>query len=169
MGLSKNGLLLAVLLVCSSCLTYSFTGVSIPENVRTVHFPLFPDQSPSGQSTLPDALNDALLDQFVNQSRLRFNPDKDAADAILEGRITGYTTKLAIIGGSGAANLSELTITIEATFLFADEAKPVFSKNFTATAQFDPNTNPIENERNAARQILTTIARNMFTDSLAKW
>jgi hypothetical protein len=172
MGLSERPLLLFLILMLlniSGCLRYSFTGVSIPPDVRTIHFPFFPDQSPSGQPNLSEVLNEALLDQFVNQTSLRFNPDRTSADAILEGRITGYTSRLAVAGGSGLAQVQEVSITVTATFSYRKDQKPVFSKAFTANAQFDPNTNALQGERDAARTALGIIARNLFIDSLARW
>lgn len=166
----RNVLLIFLIqLGVTGCFSYSFTGVSIPSEVKTIHFPFFQDQSSAGLANLPDILNEALLTQFVNQSRLRFSTTAEDADALLEGRISGYTNKLAIVGSAGTAQLQEVSITVTASFRYKTDAKPVFTKTFTANAQYDPNTDPIEGERNAARSILATIARNMFTDSLAKW
>jgi hypothetical protein len=162
--------LLVLIALIPGCITYSLSGVSIPPGVKTIHFPFFPDQSSSGQPNLSDVLNESLLEQFVNQSPLRFSSDKNTADAVLEGRITTYTNRLTVVGGgNGQAQLNEISITVNATFRFSTDAKPVFSKAFTASAQYDPNTNAIDGERSAARQALSVIARNMFIDSLAKW
>ena len=67
---SKKDVLYLILVLVSfqlSCLSYSFTGASIPEGVNTIYIPFFPDQSGSGLGDLSDRLNTTLIERFVNQ------------------------------------------------------------------------------------------------------
>lgn len=161
--------LLATSLLLHGCFSYSFTGVSIPDGVQTIFIPFFPDQSPSGLSSLPDLLNEALVNQFVNQSRLNFVSDADAADAVLQGQIVGYTNRPSVVGPSGVAELNEISITVKASFKYANETQPEWDKSFSSSAPYDPNQDPITAEADAVSEILTVLARNMFNDALSSW
>lgn len=168
----KHYLLLLILslgLTFSSCLRYSFTGVSIPSGVETIYIPLFSDQSSSGFGDLPEQLNDALVDRFVNQSRLRLTSDPNNADAVLDGRIMSYQNRPFSVGGQQTADLNRVTVTVRASFKYREESSPEWDKNFTGTFEFDPRENPIDGEIEAIFEAMLNIADNMFNDALGSW
>lgn len=166
--------LLPALLVCclfglNSCITYSFTGVSIPSDVRNIYIPFFSDDASSGLSFLSDDLNEALISRFVNQSRLQLSSDRDAADAMLEGQIVGYSNQPFSITGEERVGLNQVEIRVRARFQYQREDQPEWERNFSGTGEFDPNEDPIEGEREAAGEAMEQIARNMFNDALSAW
>ncbi len=161
---------LAVLvLVAGGCLRYGFTGVSIPADVRTIYIPFFQDRSGSGLADLPDRLNRALVDRFVNQTRLQLVSDASLADIVLDGTITGYGSRPFSIGGNEEAALNRVTISVRASFKYAREANALWDKGFTGTAEYDPSQDPITREQEAADLALERIAQNLFTDSVGRW
>src|SRR5699024_1280919 len=105
-------LLLLFFLMGSGCFRYSFTGTSIPEEVNSVYIPFFADQSSSGVGNLSDRLNNALIDRFINQTRLNLANSQAAADAVLEGSISRYTNKAFSITGEDETSLNEVTVSI---------------------------------------------------------
>jgi outer membrane lipopolysaccharide assembly protein LptE/RlpB len=161
--------LLALLPILSGCFRYSFTGTSIPEDVNTIFIPFFPDQSSSGLGTLSDQLNRKLIDRFVNQSRLQLANSAANADANLEGQIVGYSDQPFTVGGDQATEENRVTITVQATFQYAKDDQPLWSKRFEGYGNYDPNENPIDGEQAAADEALDMIARNMFNDSMGQW
>lgn len=160
-------LLLPVLL--TGCLRYSFTGVSIPPDVTTIYIPFFADRSNSGLSYLSDELNEALVNRFVNQSRLRLASSAEAADVVIDGTITGYSNRPFSIAGDQQADLNRVEITVRASYKYTSEERPVWDKGFNGNFEYDPNVDPIEGEREAALQALSRIANNMFNDALGQW
>src|SRR5690625_5990465 len=102
----------------AGCIRYSFTGASIPAGVNTIYIPFFPDQSQSGLGDLSDRLNRALINRFVNQSRLSLNSEKEDADAFVEGAIQNYINRPFSIGGDQQANINEIQITVNASFQY---------------------------------------------------
>ena len=170
MALNKLSLLLfTLLLLSSSCLRYSFTGVSIPEGVNTIYIPFFPDQSNSGLSDLSDRLNRALIDRFVNQSRLSLSNNENEADAVLDGVILTYSNRPFSVAGSEEATQNQVVVTVRATFTYQDDEGALWNKSFNGNFTFDPNVDPIEGERDAADQALQQIANNMFNDAVSNW
>ncbi|SMO91161.1 LPS assembly lipoprotein LptE [Gracilimonas mengyeensis] len=153
----------------TGCLRYSFTGASIPPGVNTIFIPFFPDQSNSGLGDLSDRLNQALIERFVNQSKLQLANSEEDADAVLDGVITGYSNRPFSIGGDERANQNQVRITVRASFVYASEEEPEWNKSFTGEFTYDPNENPIEGEDLAADGALEQVANNMFNDAVSNW
>ncbi|MEX0610428.1 MAG: LptE family protein [Balneolaceae bacterium] len=163
---------LIALLICfsfSGCLRYSFTGTSIPEGVDTIFIPFFSDQSNSGLGDLSDRLNQALINRFVNQSRLQLANSEGEADAVLEGVIISYSNRPFSIGGDEQADQNEVVIAVQASFKFTNEEDVEWDKSFRGNFTYDPAENPIEGENEAASGALQQVANNMFSDAVSNW
>lgn len=156
-------------MMLTSCFSYSFTGVSIPSDVRTVHIPFFPDNSNSGLSFLSEDLNEALVERFVNQSRLRLSSDPDEADIVLDGSIINYRNRPFSVPGETRTDLNRVEVTVRANFKYRTETEPEWDRSFNGVFEFDPNEDPIDGEREAALEAMQSIARNMFNDALGDW
>ncbi|SMO68852.1 LPS assembly lipoprotein LptE [Fodinibius sediminis] len=168
---NKTALVLVMLasLMATGCFRYSFTGTSIPENVNSVYIPFFADQSSSGIGNLSDRLNDALVERFINQTRLQLANSEASADAVLEGSITSYRNGPFSVTGEDETSLNEVTIGISATFKYTSEEQSEWSKSFSGSATYDINENPIDGETNAAAEALGRVADNMFNDAVSGW
>jgi len=163
-------ILIALLFVLfSGCVTYSFTGTSIPADVQTIYIPFFPDRSQSGLGDLSDRLNRALINRFINQSRLSLANDQESSDAWMEGALQSYTNRAFSIGGDEQANLNQVSISVRATFQFASDEEPTYSKTFTGSSTYDVIENPVEGELEAAEAALQQISDNMFNDAVSSW
>lgn len=153
----------------AGCVQYSFTGTSIPSDVRTIYISFFPDNSSSGLGDLSDQLNTALINRFVNQSRLSLTNDEVSADSRMSGAIQAYRNRPFSVGGDQQANLNEIQITVRATFQFTKDDSPVYEKNFTGSSTYDVRENPVDGELEAARDALQQIANNAFNDAVSDW
>ncbi len=153
----------------SGCLRYSFTGTSIPEGVNTIFIPFFPDQSNSGIGDLSDRLNEALVQRFVNESRLQLISNEEDADAVINGQIVSYSNRPFSIGGNEQANQNQVQITVKASFKYTMEDIPLWDKNFSGNFTFDPTDDPVAGEESAADDALEQIANNMFNDAVSSW
>jgi hypothetical protein len=159
----------ALFLVQSGCLRYSFTGVSIPANVSTIYIPFFQDNSGSGLADLSDQLNAALINRFVNQTRLRLVTSPEQGDILMEGSITGYSNRPFSVAGDQTASLNRVQITVRALYKYADEEQPRWSKSFSGQAEYDPAQDPLDGELGAATEAMQQVAQNMFNDSVGRW
>ena len=162
-------LLVSVALGAAGCVRYSFTGVTIPANVRTIYIPFFPDQSQSGLGNLSDQLNDAMINRFINQSRLQFTDSPENADAIIEGTITSYSNRPFSVAGDQRANLNRVQISVRATYRYTDNEQPEWQKSFSGNFEYDPVEDPVDGETSAAFEALSRIADNMFNDAMGSW
>jgi outer membrane lipopolysaccharide assembly protein LptE/RlpB len=167
----KQWALLAIItaFLCSGCIRYSFTGASIPPGVETIYIPFFPDQSNSGLGDLSNRLNTALINRFVNQSRLQLANNEEDADAVLDGTITTYSNRPFSISGDEQVNENEVSITVNATFRYTDEDEPEWTSSFNGKSNYDPSEDPIGGENTAANSALQQVANNMFSDAVSNW
>jgi hypothetical protein len=170
MQIAQRIVILACLwLTVSGCLRYSFTGVSIPSDVSTIYIPFFPDNSASGLADLSEQLNNALVNRFVNQTRLRLVSSEDQADIILNGSITGYSNQPFSVSGDQTASLNRVQISVNATFLYTRDDDPLWTRTFNGQSEYDPASNPLEGESVSATEALDRVAQNMFNDSVGRW
>ncbi len=158
-----------ILLSLTGCISYGFTGTSIPEGVNSIYIPFFANQTSSGVPDLSDRLNNVLIERFINQSSLNLSNNRTNADAVLEGSIVNYTNEPFSITGENQAEQNQVTIVVEATYRYPEEGEPEYSKRFSGSATYDPNESPIEGETEAAQEALEQIANNMFNDAVSGW
>lgn len=150
-------------------MNYSFTGTSIPGDVESIYIPFFPDNSQSGLGDLSDRLNNALVNRFVNQSRLSLENERESADSWMEGTIQSYQNRPFSVGGDEQANLNEIQIVVRATFQFANNEQSEYSKTFTGSSTYNVLENPVDGELEAAEEALQQIANNAFNDAVSNW
>lgn len=162
-------LLIAIVGASFGCLKYSFTGASIPSDVNTIYIPFFPDRSNSGLGDLSDKLDAALIDRFINQSRLRLADSEEDADAVLEGSISSYSNRPFSITGEEVADQNQVKISVNATFLYTKNSKEEWNKSFSGNFNFDPTDDPINGEIEAIEEALKQVANNIFNDAVSNW
>lgn len=156
-------------LTFGGCFHYSFTGTSIPSDIHSIYIPFFPDQSSSGLGDLSNMLNKALVNRFVNQSRLHLANDQGNSDIVLSGVITSYHNGPFSISGNQKASLNRVDITVTATYKYTKDKKTLWQKSFNGFDEFDPNKDPINGEKTAAKKAMEQIAGKMFDESVGKW
>ena len=171
MNFSKRiaGISVLIIVLFTGCISYSFTGTSIPSNVSDIYIPFFPDRSQSGLGDLSDRLNRALVNRFVNQSRLSLADEQQGADSFVEGAIQNYINRPFSVGGDEQANLNEVQITVRASFQYAEDEEPLWTKSFSGNATYDVLENPVDGEIEAAESALQQISNNMFNDAVSNW
>ncbi|MEX1010625.1 MAG: LptE family protein [Balneolaceae bacterium] len=157
------------LLLFSGCVQYSLTGTSIPSDVQTIYIPFFDDRSDGGLGDLSDRLNRALIQRFVNQSRLSLTSSEEDADAIITGSVQSFQNRPFSVGGDERATVNQIQITVSAAFQYTSEESPLWDKNFSGSATYDVVENPIDGEVEATDQALAQIANNMFNDAVGQW
>lgn len=168
----RNSLFLALILASClnlGCFRYSFTGVSIPADVETIFIPFFTNQAQTAVPGLPDLVNEALVDRFVNQSRLRLSNERNQADAVLDGQIIRYSNKPFSISSQEQANLNRVEIAVRVSYKYAKSDQPEWNKEFSGFGEFDPATDPINGENEAAAEAIQQLAETIFNEALGSW
>lgn len=81
---------IALVLGLAGC-AYSFSGSSLPGHIETIAVPTFTNESLD--ATIAEEVTRGVSDRFLEDNRLSLAREANA-DAILEGRVTGYERKV---------------------------------------------------------------------------
>lgn len=155
------------LMQLSSCKIYSFTGASIPTDIRTVSVELFQNRASNGPASLSQVFTDRLklkmqteanLKQVANDGDLRFS-----------GSITNYTyTSDAPVAGA-TSGLNKLTISVQVQFENAKDEKDKWTENFSRFAQYSANEELTSVEDRLISEINNQLVDDIFQKALVKW
>lgn len=161
-----SSLLLALFLLVSCKINYTFTGASISPEIKTVSVQFFPNQAPLVQPQLSNEFTEALKDKFVRQTSLELV--NGIGDLNFEGVITGYDTKPVSIQQETAAE-NRLTITIKVKFTNALEPEQDFETSFSEYEDYESSKNLTDVEAELMETIIEKLVENIFNKSVANW
>ena len=115
---------------------YSFRGTSVPQHMKSIAIPTFDDQSGAGISGLRDQVTQSLIQLFTTDNTLRV-VDRNSADAVLEGTITGIQDQAAVVSAGEQVHRMQVTVTVHATFYDIKLRKKVWEKDFSNWGIYD--------------------------------
>src|SRR5690554_3083715 len=105
---------LTALFAVQSCGIYSFSGASIPSNVKTFQVNFFRNNAPIIEPGLDRNFTQALQDLIVNQTSLDLTNQN--GDLIYEGEITEYYIAPMTATSQNTAAENRLTIAVNVRF-----------------------------------------------------
>ncbi|NNE34617.1 MAG: LptE family protein [Rhodothermales bacterium] len=159
-----------LIVVVSGCRHYSFTGASIPEDLRTIAIPLVEDNSVNTLASLDESFTDMLVQRFVRQTRLQLEPDEGNADALLTIRIVRYTNIPTSVSGDEVATLNRVTINVSVEYRDQKNGREMLNRSFTGFDEYDPTgSDGLSGEQDAATAALVKIADDVFTAATSNW
>jgi hypothetical protein len=155
-------------LIFPSCkVNYSFTGASIPPDVKTVSVQYFPNNASVVQPTLSQSFTEALRDIFTSQTNLSLI--NKGGDLNFEGSITGYNVVPVAIQSNDAAALNRLTITVSVKFTNKKNEKQNFESSFSRFADFNSSQNLSAVEDQLIKDINNQLTQDIFNKSVTNW
>ncbi|GAA4519898.1 LptE family protein [Sphingobacterium thermophilum] len=161
-------LLLSVVASCG--VKYSFSGGSIPKDMKTYSVLYFENLAPMVYPTLSQNFTEALKERIRTQSSLsQVNND---GDAIFEGVITNYTITPASIGAGNndRAQNSRLSITVKVKY--TNKLDPTgesnFEESFTQFKEF-PGSDVTAYEAQLNQEIIKMLTEDIFNRAFANW
>lgn len=161
-------LVLIIFAELTSCKTnYSFTGASIPEDVKTVSIETFQNFAPLANVNLTQTFSEALKNKFISQTNLDLVTDE--GDLQFDGAITDYRVIPVAIQGNETAALNRLTITVKVEFVNLKDEEQNFESSFTRYADFDSSKNLAEVEDLLIRDINDQLTQDIFNKSVSNW
>lgn len=166
-GLSIVWVLVLSTMIWGCTTSYSFTGASIPPEVKSINILYFPNNASLVEPSLSQTLTDALRDKFVNETSLMLV--NDGGDLILEGSITGYRTQPVAIQGDDKAALNRLTITLDVTYTNTFDDKMSFDTRFERYADYSSGTNLTEVQDQLIEEINTMLVEDIFNKAIINW
>ena len=153
---------LLVMVLCSRCGIYSFSGASIPPEAKTVSVQYFPNQAQLINPALSNDFTTALRDAIMNQTSL--DMVESGGDLAFEGEITDYNTSPVAITAGQTAALNRLTITVNVRFVNLYDDSKNFESKFTHYEDY-----PSDQDLNSVQESLTgTIIEALVEDVFNK-
>ncbi|MCC7333111.1 MAG: LptE family protein [Flavobacteriales bacterium] len=161
-------LTLFIAISLSSCkVNYSFTGASIPEDVKTISIKQFVNIAPLANVNYSQTFSEALKDIFISQTNL--NLTKANGDLQFEGTITNYQISSIAIQGNETAAKNRLTITVNVKFTNLKDKKQNFESTFTRFADFESSSNLASVENELIKEINDQLTQDIFNKSVGNW
>ncbi len=159
---------LAVLSWTSCSMSYSFTGASIPPEVKTIQIEQFPNNAPLVNPTLSQVLTDALRDKFQSQTTLVIVADD--GDLVIEGEISDYNTRPAAIQSDDVAALNRLTIAVRVTYInTVDDSQSFSNKTFSWYEDYESSQNLNTVADQLVPLIVESLVDDIFNQTVVNW
>lgn len=149
------------------CKVYSFSGASIPPDIRTFSVEMFQNRANNGPASLPQLFTDKLKYKFQTEGNLKLVSGE--GDLQFRGSIIGYNfTSDAPIAGA-TSGLNKLTITVQVEFVNTKSEKDRWTESFPRFAQYSATENIISIEDQLINSINTQLVDDIFQKALVKW
>jgi hypothetical protein len=146
---------------------YSFSGASIPPNIKTFSVDFFPNRATMVNPTLSAEFTDGLRSYISSRSSLR--PSEGIPDIEISGEITAYTLTPMAAQTDAQAALQRFTITVRVNFANNVNTKDSFSQSFSAFRDFDSSIDFSSVEDGFMRQIIEELVDNIFMRAFGNW
>lgn len=161
-----GGLIAITISACS--MSYSFTGASIPPEVKTIQIDQFPNNAPLVNPTLSQVFTDALRDKYQSQTSLIIVADN--GDLLVEGEISDYNTRPAAVESDDIAALNSLTITVRVTYTNRfDESQSFSSKTFSRNEVYDSSADLATVADQLVPVIVEALVEDIFNQTVVNW
>jgi len=161
-------LIFGLLMVSQSCGTYSFSGASIPPEMKTISVQFFENTSALVVPYLSQQFTERLKTRIRDQSRLSIV--RSEADANFEGRITDYTIRPVSIQGNDRAGLNRMTVTVMVKYTNTLNPELNFEQSFQAFQEFSTTQSPVQVQEPALLKLINTqLTEDIFNKAFANW
>jgi len=165
-------LLMAVLIVSvsasQSCkVSYSFTGVTINPEIKTVSIQYFDNRAPLVQPQLSQVFTEALREKVQGQTSL--NLVTGFGDVDFSGEIKNYDTRPQAITGNETAALNRLTITVRVKFTNEIETEKSFDTSFSRYQDYSSDKDLSSVEDELIKLIVEDLMEDIFNKAFVNW
>jgi hypothetical protein len=164
-------IILAGMIALPGCKTmsinYSFSGVNISPDIRTVTVDYFPNRAPVVQAQLSQLFTDALVDKIQSNTNLEQVPA--GGDVVFSGEIRNYETKPTAITGNETAARNRLTISINVVYTNNIEPDASFESSFSRYEDYDSGQNLADVEEELIELIIENILEDIFNKAFVNW
>ena len=158
---------IAIFLFQGCKVNYSFTGASIPPNIKTINIKYFPNNASLVAPSLSQKLTDELSDRFTSQTDLTLV--NRGGDLILEGYIKDYRTSPVAIQGNDQAALNRLTITIFVKYTDTFDDTKSFETTFSKYADYSSSQNLTVVQDGLIDAIVEMLVTDVFNKAVINW
>ncbi len=160
-------LLASIAVTFASCVSYSFTGASIPPEAKTISIQYIDNQARLVVPTLSESLTTALKDRFTSQTSLELINKN--GDLQIEGVITDYNTTPQAITGNETAALNRLTITVKIKFVNTIEPDKSYETTFNRYEDYSSENDLASVQDALIESINEILVDDIFNKAVVNW
>lgn len=151
----------------SSCVSYSFTGASIPPEAKTISIQYIDNQASFVVPTLSESLTTAIQDRFSSQTSLVLV--RNNGDLQIEGFITDYSTSPQAVTSNETAALNRLNISVKIKFTNLIEPDKNYETTFSRYNDY-PSTEDLNSIQDAQIEIINEmLVDDIFNKAVVNW
>ncbi len=164
---SLMGMLIGAVVMLSSCGFYSFSGTSIPLEVKTFSVSFFENNASINSPLLSQTLTEGLKQKFISETNMSITEKEGDFD--FSGEITNFTVSPASAQSSDVATLNRLTIVANVKLVCKSDPKLSFEQSFSNFKDFDATQdfNAVENE--LVEEISDMLIQSIFNKAAINW
>lgn len=166
-SLALMGLLIIISLGFTSCISYSFTGASIPADAKTISIQYIDNQAQLVVPTLSESLTNALKDRFTSQTSLELVNNN--GDLQIDGVITDYNTTPQAITGNETAALNRLTISVKIKFVNTIEPDKNYETTFSRYEDYNSSQDLSSVQESLIENINEMLVDDIFNKAVVNW
>jgi hypothetical protein len=159
--------MLLVMVLCTRCGIYSFSGASIPPEAKTVSVQYFPNQAQLINPALSNDFTTALRDAVMNQTSL--DMVEAGGDLAFEGEIVDYNTSPVAITAGQTAALNRLTITVNVRFVNLYDDSKNFETKFSHYEDYPSDQDLNSVQESLTGTIIEALVEDVFNKALVNW
>lgn len=152
--------------VVSGC-AYSFTGSSIPSDMKTIAIPVFEDISGYTEAGLRENLTNALIQKFIQDNSLQV-VDRKYSDTILEGIITSLRDEPFVISGNEQVNSRRIVISCRVKFIDQRSKKQLWEKSFSQYSDYAAESGLIAKQQ-AIQKAIENLTEDILIATVSDW
>ena len=163
-----NGLIIIAGLVnFTSCCSYSFTGASVPDHLKTIAIPVADDRSGAGEPGLRELFTSKLTQKFIDDNTLRVS-DRVNANASLDCTISSFSDAPAVVSGGENVTTRRITIGVQVIYKDLVKRKTIFEQNFSNYGDYSA-TGGLNEKNNAINVAVDKISEDILLAVVSGW
>lgn len=155
------------MILCQSCGSFSFTGTTLSQDLKTITIQNFVMATAGGPQNMSITLNEKLKEYYQRNTNLKLKQAE--GDLRLEGAIVSYDLSPVSATSSDKAALNRLTITVEVRFENKLDENQGFERDFSFYQDFSAEKSLTEVEATLVPKILDQLVLDIFTNTAAQW
>ena len=169
-----RALIRIVLLICAAALAascgYRLSGRNrfLPHDLRRIAIPVF--QNETRRADIEQRITENLLDEFIKRGGYATQPQREGADAILEGTVTGYSSSPVTLSRTGKAERLEVVVQARVRLTDLRDGRVLWSQEhfiFRSQYEIDPTAGTfLDREIDAIDRISKDFAETIVTSLL---
>ncbi len=163
---SKFALLFLFLVGISSC-KYSFTGISIPDNVKTFYVAPFEVEAPNAEPILSQTFSDALRDKIQTESRL--NQSQTDPHCEFKGIISRYQVSSVAPKPGELTAFNRLDVTVSVEFINHKDESQSWKQTFPYFSDFASDENFLDIQDGLIETINEQLVEDIFNKAFTNW